>query len=127
MLKRVSRFTDDRALNERLVEFESNTERAVEALERERARRLSVRLVTKDGSVVRPGECIVVDGATDITLLLAQPAAGDEGSELEVIKRRTGGFLVLRPIDSRLDGAASATLSLVGRHSLRVAGGDYWR
>lgn len=127
-MKTVASFTEkDQALDRAITEFQSNVATALEQLAREAAVDPQVMQARVSGTMVRPGQLAIVDGAVNSELLLATPRPGDEAQTLVVVKQKAAGTLTLRPIASQVNSAATASLTSVGRYELQVAGGQYWR
>lgn len=127
-MKTVASFTNkDPALDRAITEMQSNVVAAIEQLGREAAVDPEVVQATKTGTLVRPGQLAVVDGSVAFELLLAAPRPNDEAQAIVVVKKQAAGTLTLRPIGSQVNGAATASLTSVGRYELQVAGGQYWR
>lgn len=128
-MKTVAVFTEkDAALDRALTEFQSNVDAALRQLERGASvDPLVVQVRRQTGSLVRVGQIAVVDGSANSELLLAKPLPNDEGRSVFVVKQNAAGTLTLRPISSTVNGAATASLTSVGRYELQVAGGQYWR
>lgn len=125
--RKVSRFTSaDEALNRSLRELEDNVSRGFEDAAKSsvpRARRVAV---TLSGSVVRPGERVVVDNGATAELLLATPSTDSDGLEVVLVKKAAGGTVTLRAVNSTINAAGSLAITAVGVTRALVDKGAYW-